>query len=28
VDEMCFIHSMIAKSNTHRPAESQMSWAP
>ena len=25
VDEMCFIHSMTAKSNTHGPAESQMS---
>jgi hypothetical protein len=24
-DEMCFIHSMTAKSNTHGPAESQMS---
>lgn len=24
VDEMCFIHSMTAKSNTHGPAESQM----
>ena len=23
-DEMCFIHSMTAKSNTHGPAESQM----
>ena len=25
VDEMCFIHSMTAKSNTHGPAENQMS---
>ena len=25
VDEICFIHSMTAKSNTHGPAESQMS---
>ena len=24
-DEMCFIHSMMAKSNTHGPAENQMS---
>ena len=24
-DEMCFIHSMTAKSNTHGPAENQMS---
>jgi hypothetical protein len=24
VDEMCFLHSMTAKSNTHGPAESQM----
>src|SRR6185436_8994374 len=24
VDEMCFIHSLTAKSNTHGPAESQM----
>jgi hypothetical protein len=24
VDEMCFVHSMTAKSNTHGPAESQM----
>ncbi|OWK35982.1 DUF1501 domain-containing protein [Fimbriiglobus ruber] len=24
-DEMCFVHSMTAKSNTHGPAESQMS---
>jgi hypothetical protein len=23
VDDMCFIHSMTAKSNTHGPAESQ-----
>jgi hypothetical protein len=25
-DDMCFIHSMTAKSNTHGPAENQ--WAP
>ena len=37
-DEMCFIHSMTAKANTHGPAEAQMNtgftrrafqaWAP
>ena len=24
-DEMCFLHSMTARSNTHGPAENQMS---